>query len=515
MKDFWKKTPTHFLSVTTLTLFATLTAPAQATTLTGFETDGGDMGGMQITVNLFDGTSQSAIWNATGGSSGGAFGSGWALTQSGNTFGSFDNPWNFSYSGGSSVAALIIDAIPGNTVFDIFPDVRGPRQTPGSADGWAFETDFGLGPSRHNYDVPIDISNGDLFGRLSLFWDGGFRGNMGFLADTDSGTTFDPVRPRNPVPPPPPPPVPPNTPPSLVGLNIPRIFEGQSATAFLSANDPNPQPLSFFLNGGFVGTDPRTTGTRSVATGLGFFADNGVHSYTAQAQDVTGAISNAIAQNLIVENVAPTLTNFSLSSNVINEGDLATAFLSATDPGADSLAFFLNGAHIATDGTLSGTRNATHNLGIFNDEGTFTFTAQSQDKDSAFSNLANQTLTVLNVAPTITQLTEPLRVKRHTLFDFFADATDPGINDLLSFDWDLNGDGLFDDFMGQSGQFSFAKPGLYDVKVRVSDGDGGVTVGSFTVESVPEPGTGLGLLVFGIVGTGAIAKHKRRKKLHN
>lgn len=164
-------------------------APAQATTLTGFTTTGAQMGGMNVTVNFLNGTSESAIWS---GASEGAFGSDWSLSQSGNTF---NNPWSFDYSGLGSIASLIIDAIPGNTVFDIGTN----PSTPGSAAGRQFSVQSGLNPSSFEYSVPIDISTGDLFGSLSLFWDGGFTASnsLRFLADTDRGSIDDPVTPRD------------------------------------------------------------------------------------------------------------------------------------------------------------------------------------------------------------------------------------------------------------------------------------------------------------------------------
>jgi hypothetical protein len=136
----------------------------------------------------------------------------------------------------------------------------------------------------------------------------------------------------------------------------------------------------------------------------------------------------------------------------------------------------------------------------------------------------------LNVAPTITQLTQDLTVMTDEWFDFTAAATDPGIQDILSFDWDFNMDGIFDDFTGTSGQWSFADAGTYEVGLRVSDGDGGFAYGSFLVdavaqvadpepepeddptpesESIPEPGSVLGLLVLGAFGVGAWLKRDR------
>jgi hypothetical protein len=122
------------------------------------------------------------------------------------------------------------------------------------------------------------------------------------------------------------------------------------------------------------------------------------------------------------------------------------------------------------------------NLGTFADNGEFTLTGLAQDKDGAFSNPLTQNLTVLNFDPIITQLTENLTVWVNQLFDFSATGIDPGIYDVLTFDWDFNMDGIFDDFTGTSGQWAFEKKGIYEVALRVSDGDGG-----FAYDSLVRP----------------------------
>jgi chitodextrinase len=211
-------------------------------------------------------------------------------------------------------------------------------------------------------------------------------------------------------------------------------------------------------------------------------------------------------------NLPPTLTEFNLSSDTIYQGQSVSASLDATDPGADSINFFVNGNFVGTDPNTSGIRSVGTNLGTFTDVGDYTFTGLSQDKDGAFSNPLIRTLKVLNVAPTITQLTENLIVKQKELFDFAAAATDPGIHDLLTFDWDFNMDGIFD-FTSSSGQWSFGEPGTYKVGLRVSDDKGGYTSSSFTVEveRVPEPGSVLGVLAFGAFGAGAVLKRKQQQ----
>jgi len=176
-----------------IALLAAIAAPsAKATTITGFATTGADMEGMNVTVNFLDGTSDSAIWSATVGSSGAASGSDWSLSQPGDTFG---GSWSFAYSGLGTITSLIIDAVPGNTMFD----TGASPSTPGSALGWPFTFQSGLEPTSFAYSVPIDISAGDLFGTLSLFWNSGFTANnsLRFIADTDNGSPDDPVTPKD------------------------------------------------------------------------------------------------------------------------------------------------------------------------------------------------------------------------------------------------------------------------------------------------------------------------------
>jgi len=258
------------------------------------------------------------------------------------------------------------------------------------------------------------------------------------------------------------------------------INEGQSASASLLAADPGADAISFFLNGSFISTDFRRSGTRSANRNLGIFQDNGTFTYSAQARDDDGANSNTTSQTLTVINVAPNLS-FRLSSNVINEGQSASAILSATDPGADAISFYLDNQLISTDFRTSGTRSANRDLGIFQDDGVFRFSARSRDDDGGNSNSITQTLTVNNVAPTITSLTQDFIIRIDKTFSFAATATDPGLTDILVYEWDLDGDGQYDDFTGSSGEWSFSEPGNHEVKLRVSDGDGGFDYDSFTV----------------------------------
>lgn len=127
------------------------------------------------------------------------------------------------------------------------------------------------------------------------------------------------------------------------------------------------------------------------------------------------------------------------------------------------------------------------------------------------SGVARLDVRIRNVAPTITELNGPLQVVEGELFNLNALATDPGVNDLLTYRWDLNGDGVFDDATGRNAQWRFASAGSHTVAVQVDDGDGGVTRRSGVVEvgavadptdpsAVPLPGSMPLVLAGGLLG---------------
>ncbi|XWK88100.1 MAG: PKD domain-containing protein [Phormidium sp.] len=117
--------------------------------------------------------------------------------------------------------------------------------------------------------------------------------------------------------------------------------------------------------------------------------------------------------------------------------------------------------------------------------------------------------------PVITSLTSDLTIRTDTLFDFAATATDPDKGDILSFKWDFDNDGSYDDFTGNSGQWSFSSPGDHLVKLRVTDRYGLYADGSFNVKAVPEPTSILGLLAFSTFGISSLLKRKRQQKVLN
>jgi hypothetical protein len=127
------------------------------------------------------------------------------------------------------------------------------------------------------------------------------------------------------------------------------------------------------------------------------------------------------------------------------------------------------------------------------------------------SNSFGQSLTfdVMDVPPTITDITSDLTVGLGESFGFHASATDPGI-DPLAYEWDLDNDGDYD-CTGADGVTAFSGSGLHTIGLRVSDGNGGFAFGSFdvTVNSpnspIPEPTT---FIIWSLLG--ALALGRRR-----
>lgn len=179
---------TSIVGATFITL-GTVTTPLHATTISLDQTFGDDMAGMEVTADFLGGGSETATWGVTGSEAGGAFGTDWSVTQSGETF---SDPWTFSNSG-QSIASLEINAIPGNTAFDTVYAIEEPPSTPGSALGIPFTVLTGPTPDSFAYSDEIDVSKGDLFGTLSVNYNDGFTGTMTYLADTDNGTLDNPV----------------------------------------------------------------------------------------------------------------------------------------------------------------------------------------------------------------------------------------------------------------------------------------------------------------------------------
>jgi hypothetical protein len=150
---------------------------------------GGDMAGMDVMVNFKDFPSQTEKWADLGGDKGGAVGAGWSLTLDGADTIKSISPWVLVSL--NPVTSFTIDALAGNTVFDIFYNFEDVHDTFGSAWGYWDGNGDDSNNLRYDYhghssvngvgyswiftnDIALKNSSGsvgDLFGFLEITFD--------------------------------------------------------------------------------------------------------------------------------------------------------------------------------------------------------------------------------------------------------------------------------------------------------------------------------------------------------
>lgn len=308
------------------------------------------------------------------------------------------------------------------------------------------------------------------------------------------------------------------------------VPEGTAVSGQLSSTDPGQDSQTFSINGSGAGVGGNTPGSTrtSSSVGLGTFNQNGSFNVNFRVDD--DDTNTQLNRTVTVTNVGPTIVSAELNGTngdiTVPEGSTVTFKTSSTDPGADAHTFTTSGTpggpFVSSDAATSGTRMSALSSELFADDGVFPVNFAAQD-DVDTTNVG-RTLTVTNVAPSITSFTASGIFNHSDPIPFAATATDPGVNDILIFDFDFDNDGFFDDLtlVGGSGGsasvsgsipaffFPFPPSSSQTVTVRVSDGDGGSTTSTINLTIVPEPAS------FVMAGFAALAglmvlRRRRRK----
>ncbi len=94
----------------------------------------------------------------------------------------------------------------------------------------------------------------------------------------------------------------------------------------------------------------------------------------------------------------------------------------------------------------------------------------------------------------------------------FATATDVPA-DPLTYTWDLDDDGFFDDGAGQMVTYTWAVTGIYTVTLQVADDDGGITTDATTVNvNSLYPFVWLAVPYLLVLGKKAVVSKRRTRK---
>jgi hypothetical protein len=211
--------------------------------------------------------------------------------------------------------------------------------------------------------------------------------------------------------------------------------------------------------------------------------DDGMTLASSESSDVSLRPALDIEFTYPTLNRPPTVTTLAASPSTLLEGQSVVITMSANDANPnDPVLLKVNGAEVGF-----GLGSASYNeVVVLEQNGSYQFSGQVSDDEATVSG-GSLTVTVNNANPSIASLTGNLTVEVGESFGFNATATDPGVQDILTYQWDLDADGQFDDATGSSGSHSFATAGIHVVSVRVADGDGGSATGSFNVTVTEDP----------------------------
>lgn len=210
--------------------------------------------------------------------------------------------------------------------------------------------------------------------------------------------------------------------------------------------------------------------------------DDGIEIASSEHADAIKRPTLHVDFAYTVHNVPPVVTQpLTATPATVDEGSPVTLRVGASDANpVEQLVFRINGVgeHVQTG---SGLATFTKN---FADEGTHACNATVSD-DEATVAAGSATVTVRNVAPTIVSSPANTVIPATApSFAYAAYATDPGIDDPLTYAWDFDNDGSYET-IGAWGAHVFPGLGTYPVALRVTDGDGGEDTAAFTV--VVEP----------------------------
>jgi hypothetical protein len=194
------------------------------------------------------------------------------------------------------------------------------------------------------------------------------------------------------------------------------------------------------------------------------YNDDFIGTATLRIKDTIGAIDTAQVR-VTINNAAPIVTI--TANTAASEGDSVSFTATVSDPGND------------TFGNITwrfGDNNSALGINVTNtyiDNGQYTVQASVTDDDGATGTGTFQ-ISILNVPPKANS-GGPYAAIINQVVTFSGSATDPGANDVLSFAWDLNNDGTFEE-TGAQASTAYSLPGIYTIRFKATDDDGGSNV---------------------------------------
>ena len=265
-----------------------------------------------------------------------------------------------------------------------------------------------------------------------------------------------------------------NAAPEILQVVVPQnVSEGTTFGIQVIAQDRGRDPITYGYDLDFDGVyEQEGLGLDQIQTS---FPDDGLYNIRIRACDQQDACNeNQAPVNVL--NGAPVIDDVIVPSPV-DEGESVEIQIVATDLGDDVLlyAFDFDG-----DGEFEleqGEPTATFSLP---DEGRHVIGVRVRDDDGD-ADAQNVEVEARNVAPTAS-IEGPNAAREGQPVALQCDGRDAGVADVLSYDWDLDGDGAFEVIGGDAAQAPvFNQQGDVTVSCRVNDGDGESVVAQHSI----------------------------------
>jgi PKD repeat protein len=256
-----------------------------------------------------------------------------------------------------------------------------------------------------------------------------------------------------------------------------RVNEGDRVSFAASVTDPGHDGLTYVWDFGDGTTAEDTLHPKHT------YVDDGPYRVRLSAQDDDGAVSEA-SLVVRVSNLPPAVE--AGPDQVVDEGGTLTFSGQASDPGLrDTLTYIWDFDYDGADFNADAS-GPTVSWTFPDGPASVVVALLVEDKDRAQS-IDRLKVTVNNVAPTITSVSNDGPVGEGSPLTLSVTATDPG-NDPLFYDFDWTGEGNFD-AQDQSASVSHTwyNQGDYSVGIRVRDKDAGqdLAMADVSVYNVP------------------------------
>ncbi len=210
------------------------------------------------------------------------------------------------------------------------------------------------------------------------------------------------------------------------------------------------------------------------------FPAAGTFTVAMRVRDDDGGLSDVRTLDVTVNNVAPTISAVALQNVATVEGSPAVVRVDASDSAPEgrlTYEFDFDDDGLFEIQTASPT--AQH---VYGEDGVYFVNVRVTDEDGS-SATARLRVDVANADPTIDRADVNRRVTENGPFSLTVLASDPGgANDPLTYEVDFDNNGTFD-ARNSTGVFDWTFPddGTFAVGIRVSDDDGGQTIGTLEV----------------------------------